>query len=144
MTNFKQIGDGLFIGPQPSGQDLLEAKHRGIQTIIDMRMPGETATPSADLVGNYGLRYVNVPVNKKAPSEQQIDELKEAMQRTPGSHLLHCATGTRAALLLALGRAKQNGWTAERTFDEAQSMGFDLQGSPISPASSGKSRPNKY
>src|SRR3546814_110798 len=99
MTNFKQIGDGLFIGPQPTGQDLLEAKQRGIQTVIDMRMPGETATSNADLVRNNGLNYVNVPVNKAALSEQQIDELGQVMQRTQGPHLLHCATGTRAALL---------------------------------------------
>jgi uncharacterized protein (TIGR01244 family) len=129
MANFKQIGDGLFIGPQPTVQDLLEGKQRGIQTVIDMRMPGETATSNGDQVRSNGLNYVNVPVNKTALSEQQVDELNQVMQRTPGPHLLHCATGTRAALLLALGHAKQNGWTAERTFKEAQTMGFDLQGS---------------
>ena len=130
MTSFKKIGDGLFIGPQPTEQDLREAKQQGIQTVIDMRMPGETASPNADLVGNNGLDYVNVPVNKTALSEPQIDDLEQAMQRTQGPHLLHCATGTRAAMLLALSRAKHNGWTAERTFDEAQGMGFDLKGSP--------------
>lgn len=55
MTNFKQIGDGLFIGPQPSGQDLVEAKQQGIHTVIDMRTPGETATSNAELVRNSGL-----------------------------------------------------------------------------------------
>jgi uncharacterized protein (TIGR01244 family) len=129
MTNFKKIGDGLFIGPQPTEQDLRDAKQHGIQTVIDMRMPEETATRNADLVGNSGLHYVNVPVNKTALSEAQINELEQVMQRTPGPHLLHCATGTRAALMLALGRAKHAGWTAERTFDEAQSMGFDLRSS---------------
>lgn len=60
MTNFKQIGDGLFIGPQPSGQDLVEAKQQGIHTVIDMRTPGETATSNAELVRNSGLDYFNV------------------------------------------------------------------------------------
>lgn len=130
MASFKKIGDGLFIGPQPAEQDLREAKQHGIRTVIDLRMPEETATPNADLVGNNGLVYVNVPVSKTALSEPQIDGLEQAMQHTPGPHLLHCATGTRAALLLALARAKHNGWTAERTFDEAQGMGFDLKGLP--------------
>ena len=129
MANFKQISDGLFVGPQPSAQDLLEARQIGIQTVIDMRMPGETATPNADMVRTKGMTYVNLPVNKMALSVQQIDELGEVIQRTQGPHLLHCATGTRAALLLALGRAKQNGWTASRTFEEAETMGFDLQAS---------------
>ena len=130
MTTFKKIGDGLFIGPQTTEQDLKEAKQQGIQTVIDLRLPEETATPNADLVGNNGLHYVNVPVNKTALSEPQINEMEQVMQRTPGPHLLHCATGARAALLLALVRAKHAGWTAERTFDEAQSMGFDLRSTP--------------
>ncbi len=129
MTNFKQIGDNLFIGSQPDEQNLVEAKQSGIQTVIDMRMPSETATPNVDMVRKNGLDYVNVPVDKTSPLEQQIDELDQAMKRTHGPYLLHCATGTRAALLLALSRAKQNGWTAERTFDEAQAMGFNLEGS---------------
>lgn len=129
MTNFKQIKDDLFIGSQPTERDLMEAKECGIRTVIDMRLPGETAASNADLVRNNGLDYVNVPVNKTALSEQQIDELAQAMQRTEGPHLLHCATGMRAALLLALGQAKQNGWSADRTFEEAKSLGFDLEGS---------------
>lgn len=92
-------------------------------------MPEETATPNADLVTGNGLNYVNIPVNKDRLSEQQIGKLDEAMKRHEGPYLLHCATGTRAAMLLALSRAKQNEWTAERTFQEAESMGFNLRSS---------------
>lgn len=129
MANFKHLADKLFIGPQPAGQDLEEARRCGIRTVIDLRMPGETAAPNADLARSHGLDYVNVPVDKAALSATQIDALDQAMQRTPGPYLLHCATGTRAALMLALSRAKRNGWTAERTFEEARTMGFNLEGS---------------
>jgi uncharacterized protein (TIGR01244 family) len=130
MAQYKQIGDSLFIGPQPTEQDLSDAKQQGIRTVIDFRMPGETSISNADSVTNSGLNYVNVPVNKGGLSQQQIGELDEAMKRNDGPYLLHCATGTRAAMLLALSRAKQNGWTAERTFQEAESMGFNLSSSP--------------
>jgi uncharacterized protein (TIGR01244 family) len=130
MMKYKQIGDGLFIGPQPTEQDLREAKQQGVHTVIDFRMPEETATPNADLVTRNGLNYVNVPVNKDTLSEQQIGDLDEAMKGNDGPYLLHCATGARAAMLLALSGARQNGWTAERTFQEAESMGFNLQSSP--------------
>ncbi len=130
MANYKQIGDGIFIGPQPTGQDLEDAKQQGIRTVIDFRMPSETATLNADLVSRTGLDYVNVQVNKAALSEQQIGEMDEAMKHKEGAYLLHCATGTRAAMFLALSRAKQNGWTAARTFQEAESMGFNLRSSP--------------
>jgi uncharacterized protein (TIGR01244 family) len=127
MAQYRQIGDDLFIGPQPTEQDLREAEHQGIRTVIDFRMPAETAASNEQLTKGKGLDYVNVPVNKGALSEQQIGELDEAMSRHEGPYLLHCATGTRAAMLLALSRAKQNGWSAERTFQEAESMGYNLQ-----------------
>lgn len=130
MPQYKQIGDGVFIGPQPSEQDLRDAKQQGICTVLDFRMPTEASTPNSDLAANSGLGYVNIPVDKGALSEQQIGELEEAMKRHEGPYLLHCASGARAAMLLALARARQNGWTAERTFQEAESMGFDLRSSP--------------
>lgn len=88
---------GLF-GPQPTEQDLKQAKQQGIQTVIDLRMPSETATPNAELVKKSGMGYVNIPVNKAALSAQQIDELEMALQQNDGPYLLHCATGARVAM----------------------------------------------
>ena len=130
MAQYKKIGDSLFIGPQPTQEDLGEAQQQGIRTVIDFRMPAETATSNAEMTKRSGLNYVSVPVDKSTLSEQQIVALDEAMKRNDGPYLLHCATGTRAALMLALNRARQNGWTAARTFQEAESMGFNLQSSP--------------
>ena len=130
MALFKDIEDGLHLGPQPTEQDLHEAKGQGIRTVIDFRLPKETAIPNETLVTQYGLNYVNIPVSKTSPSEQQIEELDQALQQNDGPFLLHCGTGMRAAMLLALTRAKQNHWNAERTFEEAKSMGYDLKASP--------------
>lgn len=130
MANYKQFENEIFIGPQPTEQDLVEAKQQGVHTVIDMRMLSETTSPNATLVKNSGLNYVNIPVDKAALSVQQIDEFDAAIKQVDGPVLLHCATGARAAMLLALSRARQNGWTAERTFQEASAMGYDLQSSP--------------
>lgn len=130
MSQFRPVEDGIFIGPQPSPNDLEDARQRGIKTVIDFRLPSETATPNETLVKSYGLDYINIPVNKALLSENQIDDLNAAMQTKQGPFLLHCATGARAALLLALSRARKNGWTADQTFAHAQTMGFDLRTSP--------------
>lgn len=92
-------------------------------------MPEETAPPNADLVTGNELNYVNIPVSKDRLLERQIGKLDEAMRRHEGPNPLHCDTGTRAAMLLVLTRAKQNGWAAERTCQEAASMGFNLRSS---------------
>lgn len=130
MNKFKQIEEGYFIGPQPTEQDLQDAKQQGIKTVIDFRVPSETEVPNEVLVKSSGLNYANVPVNKASPSSEQIGNLDEVLRQNEGPFLLHCATGTRAAMLLALSRAKQQGWSTERTFDEAKSMGYDLKSSP--------------
>ncbi|MBG6078012.1 beta-lactamase hydrolase domain-containing protein [Polaromonas sp. CG_9.11] len=127
---FKPLENGMLIGPQPSEDNLRQARHEGIKTVIDFRMPGETPTPNAALVERSGLAYVNIPVNKASLSLDQVDELDRAMRDKDGPFLIHCATGARAALLLVLSQARQNGWSAQRAFEEARAMGFDLEKSP--------------
>lgn len=130
MSQFKTVEDGIFIGPQPSGQDLDDAKQRGIKTVVDFRMPTETTTSNETLTKSHGLDYVNIPVDKATLSANQIGDLEAVVKSKEGPFLLHCATGARAALLLALSRARQNDWTSEQAFAEAKRMGFDLKTSP--------------
>jgi uncharacterized protein (TIGR01244 family) len=130
MTQYKQIRDDIYIGPQPTELDLQEAKRQGIRTVIDFRPPTETPTPNSEIVSRAGLDYVNVPVSKTALSTKCISDFNQAIKQKEGPYLLHCASGMRAAMLLALSRAKEEGWTAERTFEEVESMGFNLRSSP--------------
>lgn len=127
---FKQLENGMLIGPQPSEDNLRQARHEGIKTVIDFRMPSETPTPNAELVARSGLDYVNIPVNKASLSTDQVDALDRAMRDKDGPFLLHCASGARAATLLVLSKARQNHWTAQQAFEEARLMGFDLEKAP--------------
>lgn len=130
MSNFRKIDDDIFIGPQPTAQDLQEAKQQGVKTVIDFRMPAETTASNELLTKNAGLGYTNIPVNKADLSSAQIGQLAQVMNSREGPFLLHCATGARAALLLLLNQARQHGWSAEQLFQEAEKIGFDLKTSP--------------
>ncbi|HJV81730.1 beta-lactamase hydrolase domain-containing protein [Noviherbaspirillum sp.] len=130
MNRFKQLEDSIFIGPQPTDQDLKQARQLGIRTVIDFRLPNETEARNETLAADNGLNYVNIPVNKTDLSQEQINELDRVMREKAGPFLIHCASGARAAMLLSLSKAKRHGWTAQRTFEEARAMGFDLQNSP--------------
>lgn len=130
MDKFKQLDDGMLIGPQPTDEDLQQAKEHGIRTVIDFRMPAEVPTPNADLIEKNGLGYTNIPVSKTNLSSRQIAELDRVLHEKEGPFLIHCASGTRAAMLLALSHAKKHHWNAERTFEEAQAMGYDLKKFP--------------
>lgn len=130
MQRFKKIEDGVFIGPQPTASDLQEAKQEGVATVVDFRMPTETATSNEEMVTSCGLDYVSIPVDKEALSSDQIAQLDEVMRSKNRPFLLHCATGARAAMLYALNDALKRQASAQETFDAARSMGFDLQSSP--------------
>lgn len=130
MNKFKRIGEDFFVGPQPTAEDLHEAQALGLKTVVDLRMRSETAMPNADMVEQSGLDYVNIEVNKAQLSSRYIDNLEETLAQHQGPYLVHCATGARAALLLVLSKARCEGWTAKRAFDEAKAMGYDVQGSP--------------
>lgn len=127
MDQFKQLENGMMIGPQPTEANLQQARQQGIKTVIDLRMPSEIPTPNAALAARSGLEYVNIPVNKASLSKDQVDELDRAMREKRGPFLIHCASGARAAMLLVLSKARQNRWTAQRAFEEARAMGFDLE-----------------
>ncbi len=130
MSNFRQAEENVFIGPQPTQHDLQDAKQQGVKTVIDFRMPAETTASNEELTKNAGLDYVNIPVNKSHLVIDQIGQLDVVMRSKGGPFLLHCATGTRAALLYSLSQAGQQNWTAEQTFDAAKKIGFDLKATP--------------
>lgn len=130
MDRFKRIDENVLIGPQPSEEDLQQAKQMGMKTVIDFRMPHETPGSNAESTARHGMDYVGIPVNKEKLSQTQIDELDRAMRDREGPFLIHCASGARAALLLSLRKAKQHNWSSSQTFEEARRMGFDLSSSP--------------
>lgn len=65
MSQFRPVEDGIFIGPQPTPDDLEDARQRAIKTVIDFRLPSETATSNETLTVNGGLDYINIPVTKR-------------------------------------------------------------------------------
>ncbi|TAM20676.1 MAG: hypothetical protein EPN62_16270 [Candidimonas sp.] len=57
MSNFKQVEENIFIGPQPTQHDLQDTKQREIKAVIDFRMPAETTASNEALTKNVGLDY---------------------------------------------------------------------------------------
>ena len=64
MNQFKPLGNGILIGPQPTADNLCQARLESPKTILDLRLPSETSMPNAELVASSGLDCVNIPVNK--------------------------------------------------------------------------------
>jgi uncharacterized protein (TIGR01244 family) len=129
MKTFLQIEASLRLSAQPEGADLLQHKQQGVRTVIDFRMPSETAGSNRALVEASGLNYVNIPVDKNALSPNSIARLDAQFRLDEGPYLLHCATGTRAAVMLALQRGGIEGWSLPITLQAIQKMGVDVSNS---------------
>lgn len=128
MNRFPEIDPEIRVGGQPTEQDLAELKRQGINTVVDFRQPGEIATLNESLAKSQGLEYVNIPVNRTSPSESAVQQLDDTLEHKEGPYLLHCGSGIRAITVYLLRQAQKQGWSVERTLDEAKMRGFDLAG----------------
>lgn len=130
MKPFIQIDALLRLGEQPDEPSLALHKQQGVRTVIDFRVPSETAGANRDLVTAAGLNYINIPVDKAALSTDSVALLDDQLRRDEGPYLLHCATGTRAAVMLALQRGLIEGWSLQTTLQAIRKMGADIGNSP--------------
>ncbi len=128
MSKFTEVDLGILVGGQPTEGDLEMLKEEGVRTVIDFRQPGEVASSNEKLVKSQALTYVNIPVDRASPSASAVQQLRQTLQHEPGPFFLHCGTGIRAITLYLLHQAQVEGWSAERTLDEAKKHGYDLAG----------------
>lgn len=128
MSKFPEIDPRVYVGGQPTEEDLAALKQQGVCTLIDFRQPGEIATSNESLATSHGFEYVNIPINRANPSESAVQQLDEVLRQKEGACLLHCGTGIRAITIYLLREARAQGWSAEQTMQEAQKRGFDLAG----------------
>ena len=113
----------LYTGGQPSAQQLQEAAHTGVTTVIDLRAPQEDRGYDEQAAAEkLGLRYVRLPISGPG-------DINEANARTlhnldAGTTLLHCASGNRVGALLALARARVDGASGEDALQFGRAAGL--------------------
>ena len=105
----------LYTGGQPSAQQLQEAAHTGVTTVIDLRAPQEDRGYDEQAAAEkLGLRYVRLPISGPGDiNEANARTLHNLLKQDAGTTLLHCASGNRVGALLALARARVDGAPGE-------------------------------
>lgn len=131
-AELRQPGERLFTGGQPSAQQLRDAAHAGVTTVIDLRMPQEDrGYDEAAAAEQLGLRYVRLPIEGAGGiSEANARTLDRLLRQDTGTTLLHCASGNRAGALLALAQARVHGASP----DAALQFGRDAGLTSLEPA----------
>jgi tyrosine-protein phosphatase SIW14 len=126
IDNFGRVNPNYFRGAQPKGQDYADLAALGVKTLINLTSDDADATEKA-MVEQAGLRYVQIPMSThEPPTSTQLTEFL-ALVHDPANQpvYVHCVGGRhRTGVMTAAYRMTQDGWTAERAFEEMKQYRF--------------------
>lgn len=128
---YARLDERLSVAPQIAVADIAAIAEAGFTTLIGNRPDGEaddqpeTAALAAE-ARRHGLAFVHQPVVGSAIGAADVDAFDAALEQASGQVLAFCRTGTRAAMLWALGEARRR--PADDVLADAQRAGYDLAG----------------
>ncbi len=129
---FIQLGEGFFVAPQITPDDVAIAKALGVTLIINNRpdneeagQPGGAAIEAAARAA--GIAYIAIPVAGMGIGPTQLDAFGEAVAKNDGPILAYCRSGTRSTVLRAYARARA-GDPVNQIIDEAAEAGYNIAG----------------
>ncbi len=130
----KPIGHDLEIADQPTEAELKGLRDEGFVGVVNLRHDGEPEQPlrPADegaLVGGVGMDYLHVAVGGQPLTESTVGAVCNFLDAHAGQKVLvHCRKGGRAAALVLLHRARNEGWTAAEAIERGKALGLAVDG----------------
>ena len=129
--NFRELDKQVLVADAPMRpQDMAEAAARGVTLAINNRPDGEAfdqidAATLGEAAAAAGLAYVHLPVETEFTADK-VAALTEALAGAEGRVLVFCKSGTRAAYLWALARAREGAVPAALVANAGRA-GYDLR-----------------
>lgn len=126
IQNFGRVNENYYRGAQPKQGDYAALAALGVKTIINLTSDDVDGREQA-MAKNAGLAYVQIPMTThQPPTASQIAEfLKIVSDRVQQPVYVHCVGGRhRTGVMTAVYRMVQDGWTADRAFQEMKQYKF--------------------
>lgn len=135
--DIRPIVDGYAVAPQIEPGDMPEIAASGYVCVICNRPdeenpPGRAMARMEEAARAAGMRFEALPVTH-ATLADRAGRQREIVESAAGPVLAYCASGTRSAILWALGQVGDR--PAEEIVAAGAQAGYDL--SPIRPALGG-------
>lgn len=125
VTNFKILNNNLWVGGQPSVEQLEKLKSLGVKTIVNLRPQSEMPFDEAALAKRLGLAYSTIPVGGADDiTFQNSRRLQSTLSQAVGPVFLHCSSANRAGALLALA-ANDDGKSLEASLEAGRMAGLE-------------------
>ncbi len=104
IPNFKHGSGNVWVGGQPSENDLKLLAERGINNVVNLRGIGEFSEYDQKAVADkHGLNYKVLPIaGKQGVTVDNAIQFAAMLNTLEGKTLVHCASGNRVGALFAL------------------------------------------
>jgi uncharacterized protein (TIGR01244 family) len=126
IRNFLQVTPEFCTGGQPRIEHFSKLKADGVKAVLNLRQPTEhRAEEEKAAVEADGLKYINIPVSFREPSEAQVDEfLKITDEAANRPMFIHCTAAVRVGAFWAIRRALRDGVPIDAALEEGRKVGM--------------------
>ena len=126
IKNFGRTNDQYYRGAQPEKSDYADLAAFGIKTVIDLTRDGRA--DEAGLVQRAGMKFYRIPMTtSERPSDAAVAEFLKLVNDPANQPVfVHCQGGRhRTGVMTAVYRMTNDGWTANRAYDEMKQFHFE-------------------
>ena len=128
IRNFTKVDGSAACGGSVEVAAVSELAKRGYKTMISLREDSEAGSMNAEIeqaARAAGIRFLHVPMSSQSPNESAAGAALGAL-RDAGNQpvFIYDASGSRAAAILMIKRMVADGWTEDRAYNEAVSVGL--------------------
>ncbi len=126
VRNFHQVDARLFRSAQPETEGFDALAQRGVNTVINLRMPGDVLPEEKSAVEAHAMTYRPMPLaGWHGPTPAQVNKILALIEAATPPVLVHCRRGAdRTGMIVACYHIRHDGWTAERALAEAEEHGM--------------------
>jgi uncharacterized protein (TIGR01244 family) len=126
IRNFLQVTPEFCTAGQPRPEHFQYLKDKGVKAVLNLRTPGEhRADEEQAEVERLGMKYINIPVVYREPTDAQVDEfLAVTDDRSNRPMLIHCTAAIRVGAFWMIRRIVRDGMSYEDALAEARKVGL--------------------
>lgn len=126
IRNFLQVTPEFCTGGQPRIEHFAKLKADGVKAVLNLRQPTEhRAEEEKAAVEAAGLKYINIPVSFREPSDTQVDEfLKITDAEANRPMFIHCTAAVRVGAFWAIRRALRDAVPIDAAIEEGRKVGM--------------------
>jgi uncharacterized protein (TIGR01244 family) len=126
IRNFLQVTPEFCTGAQPRMEHFAKLKADGVKAVLNLRQPSEhRADEERAAVEQAGLKYFNIPVVYRNPTDAQVDEfLKITDDPANRPMFIHCTAAIRVGAFWTIRRAVRDGLSVDAALEEGRKVGL--------------------